>query len=151
MPHPGRRGGTLALDHGDKRTGLAYADALGISTTPLDPFHGPGDSKALLDHVAATLAERDVGRLVVGLPLNADGSESPRCAVVHAFARRLGERFPELDIALVDEHLTSKAAEELLREAGFRPRESRARRDSWSALVLLRDWLLSAEGRPPAG
>jgi putative Holliday junction resolvase len=136
-----RRGGTLALDHGDKRTGLAYADALGITTTPLEPFRGPGDSRALLDRVADVLTERDVAVVVVGLPLHADGSESPRCAVVRAFAARLRERFPDLAIELVDEHLTSKAAEERLREAGYDARESRARRDSWSALVLLEDWL----------
>ena len=144
MTQAPRAGGTLALDHGDKRTGLAYADALGITATPLATFHGAGDSSALLDHVAGVLAERDVARLLVGLPLNADGSENPRCAVARAFARRLQARFPALELELVDEHLTSKAAEERLREAGYGPRESRARRDSWSALVLLEDWLRRA-------
>jgi putative Holliday junction resolvase len=144
MARARRRGGTLALDHGDKRTGLAYADALGVTASPLPPFHGPGDSRALLDHVAAVLAERDVTVLVVGLPLNADGSEGPRCAVARAFAARLRERFPDLDLELLDEHLTSKAAEERLREAGYDSRQSRARRDSWSALVLLEDWLRGA-------
>jgi len=140
-----RPGGALALDHGDKRTGFAYADALGITLTPLEPFLGPGDSPALLERVAALCGELDVGRFVVGLPLHADGSESARCAVVRAFAARLSERFPDLEVELVDEHLSSKAAEELLREAGYRARESRARRDSWSALVLLRDWLAARE------
>jgi putative Holliday junction resolvase len=140
-----RRGGTLALDHGDKRTGFAYADALGLTTTPLEPFAGPGDSQALLERVAAVCGELDVGRFVVGMPLHADGSESARCAVVRAFVERLRARFPELEVVLIDEHLSSKAAEELLREAGFTSRESRARRDSWSALVLLRDWLASGQ------
>ena len=138
-----RRGGTLALDHGDKRTGFAYADALGITATPLETFRGPGDSADLIERVAELCAERDVERLLVGLPLHADGSESPRCAVVRAFAERLRARFPALDLVLIDEHLSSKAAEDLLREAGVRARESRALRDSWSALVLLRDWLAS--------
>jgi putative Holliday junction resolvase len=140
-----RRGGTLALDHGDKRTGFAYADELGITLTPLASFEGPGDSPGLLERVAELCAERDVARLLVGLPLNADGSESPRCAVVRAFAERSKARFPQLEVELVDEHLSSKAAEDLLREAGYRARESRARRDSWSALVLLRDWLAARE------
>jgi len=141
-----RRGGTLAVDHGDKRTGFAFADALGVTLTPLAPFRGRGDSSQLLDHVAAILVERDVARFVVGLPLHADGSESPRCAVVRAFAARLSERFPGVELEFLDEHLTSKAAEELLREAGVPPREARARRDSWSALVLLRDWLAARRG-----
>lgn len=148
MARPSRRGGTLALDHGDKRTGFAYADALGLTSTPLEPFAGRGDSEALLERVVELCGELDVARFVVGLPLHADGSESPRCRVVRAFAERLRARLPELEVVLVDEHLSSKAAEELLREAGYKPRESRARRDSWSALVLLRDWLASA--RPPS-
>ena len=147
MAPASRPGGTLALDPGDKRTGCAYADALGISLTPLPRYRGRVDSRALLDHIAELLSQRDVSRLLVGLPLHADGSESVRCEVSRALADRLRERFPQLEVELVDEHLTSKAAEELLREAGFRARESRALRDSWSALVLLADWLRSARYR----
>ena len=138
-----RPGGALAIDHGDRRTGFAFADALGVTRTPLEPFRGAGDSQALLDHVARLLDERDVDVFVVGLPLDADGREGPRCAVVRAFAARLVERFGGLRVELLDEHLTTKAAEDLLREAGRDPRAARGVRDSWSALVLLEDWLRS--------
>jgi putative Holliday junction resolvase len=66
---------------------------------------------------------------------------------VRRFAARLGARFPGLGLVLWDERLTTKAAEELLREAGFSGRRAKARKDSWSALVLLRDWLESGEPR----
>ena len=135
------RGGVLAVDHGDRHTGFAFADALGITQTPLSTYHGPGDGEGLLEHVAALLEERDVGTFVVGLPLNADGSEGARCAAVRAFAARLGERFPRARIALQDEHLTSKAAEERLSELGRGGRAGRAQRDAYSALILLEDWL----------
>ena len=135
------RGGVLAVDHGDRHTGFAFADALGITQTPLDTYHGAGDGEGLLAHVAALLEERDVGTFVVGLPLNADGSEGARCAVVRAFAARLGERFPRAQVALQDEHLTSKAAEERLSELGRGGRAGRAQRDAYSALILLEDWL----------
>ena len=82
-----------------------------------------------------------ISTLLVGLPRLASGDEGPRAADVRAFAAKLAARFPGVEIVLHDEHLTTKAAEDLLREAGHRGPAARARRDSWSALVLLRDWL----------
>ena len=142
---PSTRRGVLALDHGTKRTGLACTDALRITRTPLDPFQGPGDSPALFTAVQAVLDERDIDTLLVGWPCNMDGTDGPRAAEVEGFARRLATHFPRLRILCHDERLTTKAAEELLREAGHRGRDARARRDSWSALVLLDDWIRSGE------
>jgi putative Holliday junction resolvase len=135
------RGGVLAVDHGDRHTGFAFADALGITQTPLATYHGPGDGEGLLDRVAALLEERDVGTFVVGLPLHADGSEGARCGAVRAFGERLGRRFPHARVVFVDEHLTSKAAEDRLSELGRGGRAGRAQRDAYSALILLEDYL----------
>ena len=135
------RRGVLAIDHGTKRTGFACADPLRISLNALEPFRGPGDSPALLEHVARLLSERDIGTFVVGFPWNMDGSEGPRAADVRAFSERLRARFPAVAIALVDERLSTKEAEELLRESGLRGEKARALRDSFSAVVVLRDWV----------
>jgi putative Holliday junction resolvase len=139
--------GVLAIDHGTKRTGFAAVDALRIAAVPLDAYTGAGDGPALLDHVARMLAERSIGVLLVGLPRNADGTEGARAADVRAFATRLAARFAAQSVVLHDEHLTTKAAEELLRDAGTRRADWKGRRDSLSALVLLRDWLASGEPR----
>ncbi|MBI5363217.1 MAG: Holliday junction resolvase RuvX [Planctomycetes bacterium] len=139
------KGAVLAIDHGTKRTGFAVVDALRIASHALDPYHGPGDDAQLVEHIAKLLDERDVRLFLVGLPVNMDGSEGPRAADVRAFATRLAERFPRIPVRLWNETLTTKAAEELLREAGHHGRDARARRDSWSALVLLRDWIESGE------
>jgi putative Holliday junction resolvase len=136
-----QRLGALAIDHGTKRTGFAAADPLRISLNALEPFHGPGDAPALLEHVARLCSERDIDTFVVGMPFNMDGSEGPRAAEVRAFSERLRARFPGLAIALVDERLSTKEAEELLRESGLRGEKARALRDSFSALVVLRDWI----------
>ena len=130
----------LAIDHGTKRTGFAATDALRIATFALDPFHGPGDGDALLDHVAKLCDERTVATFLVGYPWNMDGSRGGRARDVDAFVARLRERFPAVEIVLHDERLTSKAADDLLVESGHTGAERKARRDSWSALVLLRDW-----------
>jgi putative Holliday junction resolvase len=141
------RKGVLAIDHGHKRTGFACTDALRLAVTPLEPFRGPGDSAELLRCVRQLLAERDIDTLVLGWPLNMDGSAGKQTETVERFANALAREFPEVAVVRYDERLTTKAAEDLLREAGLRGREARARRDSMSALVLLRDWISSGEPR----
>jgi putative Holliday junction resolvase len=138
-------GSAIAIDHGEKRTGFAVADALRILTQPIGTWHGPGDGDGLLDHIAGLLAERDVSTLVIGYPYNMDGTEGSRAKQVNAFIEALRARFPEVAIAKQDERLSTKEAESLLAEAGHFGDERKARRDSWSALVILRDWLAAGE------
>jgi len=138
-------GGILAIDYGERKSGFAVADGLRITVSPLDPVRIEGASEELLDHVEALLEERDVSTLLVGMPYNMDGTEGERAQATRAFLDRLRGRFPRLEIRAWDERLTTKEAESLLREEGYRGREISARRDSWSAMVLLRDWLASGE------
>lgn len=145
------KGGVLAIDHGTKRCGFAVADPLRITTQALEPWRGPRapggpDHEAeLLKHIAALLDERDVRTFLVGLPLHMDGTSGARANEVLAFVERLKQRFPRVAVVTWDERLTTKAAEDLLRESGHRGADARVRRDSWSALVLLRDWIESGE------
>jgi putative holliday junction resolvase len=140
-------GGVIALDPGEKRTGFAVADALRITTEPLDVYHGGLDDEGLFKHLAGLLEERTVSTLVVGCPYNMDGTEGPQALKIKAWAERLGTRFPDQSVVLQDERLTTKEAEELLREAGHHGDARKARRDSWSALVILKDWITAGEPR----
>lgn len=141
------RTAVLAIDHGTKRCGFAASDALRIATRPLEAWKGPGDSPQLVEQVAALAEELGAETVLVGWPLNMNGSRGPRAEEVVAFARRLAARAPGVTILLRDERLSTKAAEELLREAGYDLRRARERRDSWSALVVLRDWIEAGEPR----
>ncbi len=127
-----RKAGVLAIDHGTKRTGFAVVDGLRIAAHALDGWRGAGGEEEMLAHVGGLLAERDVAVLLVGLPLDMSGGEGARAAEVRAFGRRLAARFP---------------GQELLREIGSSQDERRRRKDSFAALVLLRDWIASGEPR----
>ena len=143
-------GSVLAIDHGTKRTGFAVVDALRVAPCPLAICSAPGDSTELLEHVSGLMRERHVARLLVGLPLGADGSEGSRAADVRRFAERLAQHlrpeFGAVPVTFIDEHLTSKEADRMLVEAGYRGARRKERRDSWSALVMLTAWL--EEGEP---
>jgi putative Holliday junction resolvase len=133
----------LAIDHGTKRTGFAVVDALRITIKPLETVTATGE--ALLRHISKLLDERDVRHFIVGYPLNMDGTPGPRAADVDTFIASLCARFPEVRVVRQDERLTTKEAEARLLEAGHHGAERKARKDAWSAAILLEDWLAAGE------
>ena len=105
----------LGLDVGSKTVGLAVSDGGLMVATPVETLRrtkiGP-DAAAL----AKLIAERGVGALVVGLPVNMDGSEGARCQSVRQFADNLLERF-EIPIAFWDERLSTAAVTRTMLDA----------------------------------
>lgn len=103
------------LDLGDKTIGVAVSDSFLTVATPLETVRRKkfGVDAARLLEIAA---DRGLGGFVLGLPLNMDGSEGPRCQSTRAFARNLS-RLTELPIGYWDERLSTVAAERALLEA----------------------------------
>ncbi len=103
----------LGLDHGEKTIGVAISDASWMIATPIQLIRKTkftADAEALF----AVMQARDVGGLVIGLPVNMDGSEGPRCQSVRAFARNLLRLRPDLVIAFWDERLSTAAVNRML-------------------------------------
>ena len=138
-------GAVLAMDHGMKRCGFAVADALRLTMTPLAAYHGPGDGDGLIEHICSLSEERTLSAVLIGLPLHQDQSQSEQSKLIRIVAARLAERLPSLRFLFIDEHLTSKEAEARLVEAGFTGQARKDRRDSWSALVMLEEWIENGE------
>ena len=120
----------LALDHGEARCGCALSDPSGTLATPLEAVERP-DSRRGLASLARLVSEREVERVVVGLPLTLAGEEGEQAARARAFAERLGARIP-VPVELYDERLTTRQAE---RSGGSADADSRA------AAHLLEAWL----------
>jgi putative holliday junction resolvase len=120
----------LALDYGSARCGVALSDPTGTIATPIAPVLRPATKKGFAT-VTALVREREVGRVVVGLPLGLSGDDTAQTAETRAFAARLGEAIG-VPVDLYDERFTTRIAE----LAG-----GRADEDSRAAAVLLEDWL----------
>ncbi len=108
-------GAVCGLDLGTVTLGVAVSDSYRSIATPLETIRRKKftlDASALL----AIIAGRDLRGIVLGLPLNMDGSEGPRAQSTRAFARNL-ERLTPLPIAYWDERLSTVAAERALLEA----------------------------------
>ena len=135
----------LAVDFGEKRVGLAVSDESGEIVVPVGVVSRRSDAQAASE-VTAAAREREVGLLVVGLPVRPeDGTDSPFAARVRSFARRLAE-VSGLPVELHGEALTSASAESALREAGLSRDRRSAALDAEAAAELLRDWMSSRPG-----
>jgi putative Holliday junction resolvase len=124
----------LALDYGSARCGCAISDPTGTLATPIDPVLRPATRKGI-GRLAELVREREVGRVVVGLPLGMSGADTAQTEEARAFAARLAERLgPDVPVELYDERLTTVQA---LRD----PASAGASLDSRAAAHLLDAWL----------
>jgi len=129
----------LAVDYGERRTGLAVSDDLGITAQGLDTIVAEDESEipALVARVAR---ERGVGRIVVGLPLNMDGSESVKSVKVREFGAALAEA-AGLPVEFWDERLTSLQAQRVVHEMGRKTGKNKTEIDRISATLILQEYL----------
>ncbi len=129
----------LAIDLGDKRTGLAVGDdETGLATPAATVSIAPGP--ALIDAILRTIREHEVDTLVLGLPLNADGSEGPRAKRTRQFGVSLQDA-TDVPLCYQDERLTTFAANQRLAGTGRTHRQKKAARDAIAAAEILQDFL----------
>ena len=129
----------LGLDIGTKTIGLALSDVLGMIATPTETLRRGkfmDDSKKLF----AMVKQHEVGALVLGLPLNMDGSEGPRCQSVRQFAANLLIS-QDIDIAFWDERLSTVAAHRVMIEADLSRKRQAEVVDKMAAAVILQGFL----------
>jgi len=120
---PGTR--LLGLDLGSKTIGLALSDPTFMVASPIDTIRRTkfGKDAAELDRL---IADRGVGGLVLGLPINMDGSEGPRCQSTRQFATNLIQRGMGQPIVFWDERLSTAAVERVLIDEADMSRRKRA-------------------------
>ena len=129
----------LALDHGERRIGVAISDELGMIAQPLE-FISADPEQAALDRIHSLVTQRSVGMVLVGMPRNMDGSYGPAAEKVKAFVERLKPSLA-VPIRLWDERLTSVQANRALREVGVRGSKRKGRIDATAAAILLQSYL----------
>ncbi len=130
---------TLGVDYGERRVGLAISDELGIMALPLDILPVQS-SKHMIRDVLRLCQEKQVAVIVVGLPLNMDGSRGPAVEAVERFVNEL-RRQGDLPVEVWDERMSSRQVERMLIDSDV----SRSRRkglvDKLAAQVILQSYL----------
>lgn len=151
----------VALDLGEKRTGVAVGDSITGLVTPVDVLEVPArqqEGAALLEAIARTVEEHlgpassgrivSKGELVIGLPVNMDGTEGPRAKAVRELAAKVAAKTGR-EVRFQDERLSSAAADWAMARSGLTHKQKKERRDALAAAAILSDFLASLKG--PAG
>jgi len=129
----------LAVDLGDKRTGLAIADEDPKMVHPLSVLEVP-IGPLLVDAIEQAIGKHDAQALVFGLPLDMDGTIGPRAKLTQEFGKKIALR-TSIEVFYQDERLTSVAAEEHLSQSGKTHKQKKRVRDALAAAEILNDFL----------
>lgn len=130
---------TLAVDYGDVRTGLAVSDLTGTlageawTVTQTNP-------EKMAQIIAEEAQRRQVGLIVVGRPLNMDGSAGPRAEKCEAFADMV-RKSVDIEVVMWDERRTTVDALRILSDSGTKGKKQRSKVDAVAAALILEGWL----------
>ncbi|MBQ7624027.1 MAG: Holliday junction resolvase RuvX [Clostridia bacterium] len=130
---------TAAIDLGDVRTGLAFSDGLGVIAGRALTLTARSREE-LISKLLSEIAAEGASLIVVGLPLNMDGTEGPRAEKARAFAELL-KKETAVPVVLWDERSTSVTANRILSDAGKKKKKQRALVDAVAASVILQSYL----------
>jgi putative Holliday junction resolvase len=132
----------LAIDYGTKCTGLAISD---LGQTIVSPLTVIRSQKGLLKKIINSVTAENVDAVVIGLPLNMDGSQGPQARLVIRFAEQLKKHL-QIPVLFQDERLSSFAAQQQLIDAGFTKNQMKQRLDAVAAADILETFLENKGG-----
>lgn len=130
---------SLGIDFGDARIGLSISDPIGFFASGLETYHRK-NLQADLQHILNLIKEKDVKTLVVGLPLNMDGTEGVRVEKTKEFCEEL-KKLSGVNIVYIDERLTTVQAEKMLIEQDVRREDRKKVIDKVAATIILQSYL----------
>ena len=136
----------LAIDYGQKRTGIAVTDTLQMIANGLATIETKELERFIVDYVA----EEDVSVIVVGKPTQMNGENSENMKRIEPFFNRLKKLFPDKEITYYDERFTSVLAHQAMLQSGIgkKARQDKGLVDKISATIILEDYLQSRTKTP---
>ena len=129
----------LALDYGKRRTGIAVTDDLQIIASGLTTV----ETEKLISFLKDYFSQNKVEKVIVGEPLQMDGSASESSEMINKFLTKFTEAFPEMPLDRVDERYTSKMAVKTMIDSGLKKkkRQNKGLIDEIAATIILQDYL----------
>lgn len=132
----------MGLDYGDKTVGVAISDELLITAQPIETVERERTNKLrkTYQRIETLIAEYEVEKIVLGRPLNMNGTEGDRVELTEAFAEELSRR-TGLEIIWMDERLTTVEANRILEETGVAHSARKEHIDKMAAAIILQTYL----------
>lgn len=131
----------IGIDYGDARVGIAITDELGITAQGLETIHHKGNDKIVLKRLEEIFNEYEIDTIVIGIPINMDGTKTERVEVTEKFIHKLKCKFNKVKIEKIDERLTTVAAHKTMNYLNINKNQKRNIVDTLSAVYILETYM----------
>ena len=131
----------LGIDYGDARVGIAITDELGITAQGLETIHYNGNDKLVLKRLEEIFKVYNVDTIVIGLPINMDGTKTERVDITEKFIHKLKCKFNKVKIEKIDERLTTVAAHKTMNFLNVSKFKKKNIVDTISAVYILETYM----------
>ena len=131
----------LGIDYGDARVGLAITDELEITVQGLETIHYDGNDKIILKRLEEIFNQYKIDTIVVGLPINMDGTKTERVEITERFIHKLKCKFNKIKIETIDERLTTVAAHKTMNYLNINKYKKKDIVDTISAVYILETYM----------
>lgn len=131
----------LGIDYGDARVGVAITDELNITAQGLETIQRNGSDRIVLKRLDEILEKYEVGTIVVGKPLNMNGTMSERAEITEKFVHKLKCKYNKIKIDMIDERLTTVEAHRTMNFLEINKNKKKNIVDTISAVYILETYL----------
>ena len=137
----------LGIDYGDSRVGIAITDALNITVQGLETIHHQVNDKIVLKRLEELLNEYEIDTLVIGMPINMNGSKAERVEKTEKFIHKLKCKFNKVQIETIDERLTTVEAHKTMNFLNVDKKKKKNIVDTISAVYILETYMKKIENK----
>jgi len=131
----------LGIDYGDARVGIAITDPLGITAQGLETINRNGSDKIVLKRLEELIEQYNVTTIVIGMPINMNGTKTERAEVTEKFIHKMKCKFGKIPIETIDERLTTVEAHKTMNYLNVNKHKKRSIVDTISAVYILETYL----------
>ena len=131
----------LGIYYGDSRTGIAITDPLNITAQGLETINNKGSDKIILKRLDEIFAQYQIDTIVIGRPINMNGTESDRTEITDKFIHKLKCKYNKMKIETIDERLTTVAAHKTMNLLEINKYKKKNLVDTISAVYILETYL----------
>ena len=131
----------LGIDYGDARVGVAITDELGITAQGLETIHHNGNDKLVLKRLEELFNQYQIDTIVIGVPINMNGTKTERVEVTEKFIHKLKCKFNKIKIEKIDERLTTVEAHKTMNFLNINKHKKKNIVDTISAVYILETYV----------
>ncbi len=131
----------LGIDYGDARVGVAITDELGITAQGLETIHHNGNDKLVLKRLEELFNQYQIDTIVIGVPINMNGTKTERVEVTEKFIHKLKCKFNKMKIEKIDERLTTVEAHKTMNFLNINKHKKKNIVDTISAVYILETYM----------